>query len=137
MQCIARGDLLRLGGQRVLLPHQCDAQAFALLGSPFQHAGFDHCSGTVRLTDRSVECNLSVKSRTRANHAVPAEHPGLDKLPSAEAHDERNDSAMRKIYTLDRILSLEDDGFYRDRHLLEMRKYQVTVGGRQREQKMI
>src|SRR3954470_21195027 len=81
MQCIARGDLLRLGGQRVLLPHQCDAQSFALLGGPFQHAGFDHCSSTVRLADRRVECNLSVESRARANHAVPAQHPGLDKLP--------------------------------------------------------
>jgi hypothetical protein len=36
VQCIARGDLLRLGCQHVLLPHQCDVrpdpdfQAFAL-----------------------------------------------------------------------------------------------------------
>jgi hypothetical protein len=128
MQCIARGDLLRLGCQHVLLAHQRNAQGLALLGSPFQHAGFDHCSGTVRLADRSVECNLSVERCARANRAVPAQHPGLDKLPGAEAHDERNDSAMRKIHLLDRVLSLEDDGFSRDRHLLEMRKDQVPVG---------
>jgi hypothetical protein len=57
---------------------------FRSAGGTFQHAGFDHCSGTVGLADRSVECNLSVKGRARANHAVPAKHPGLDKLPSAE-----------------------------------------------------
>src|SRR4051794_32897451 len=132
VQCIACGDLLRLGGQYVLLPHQCDAQSFALLGGPFQHAGFDHRTGTVGLTDRCVECNLSIESRASANHAVPAQHTGLDELPGAEAHDERNDSTMRKIHTLDRALSFEDDGFSRDRHLLEMWEDQVPVGGGQR-----
>jgi ferric-dicitrate binding protein FerR (iron transport regulator) len=38
-----------------------------------------------------------------ARGCLPA--PGLDKLPGAEPHDERNDPAVRKIHTLDRFLS--------------------------------
>jgi hypothetical protein len=86
------------------------------------------CSGTFSLADRRVECSLSVEGRTHANHAVPAQHPGLDKLSGADAHDQRNDSAMRKIHALDRVLGFEDDAFSRDRHPLEMGKDQVPVG---------
>src|SRR5215208_6323602 len=77
----------------MLLPHQRNAQSFALPGGLFQHAGFDHCSGPVSLADGRVECNLSVEGGPRANHAVSSEHPGLDKLARAEAHDQRNDWA--------------------------------------------
>src|SRR4051794_3471670 len=113
----------------MLLPDQCNAQSFTLPGGLFQHAGLDHCSGTVSLAYRRGECGLSVEGRARANHAVAAEHPGLDKLPAAEAHNERNDSAVRKIYALDRVLGFEDDDFSRGRQLLEMREDQVAVGG--------
>ena len=87
----------------MVIANQGDAKRFAFLHKPFQYRRFGRHTGAFDLRDRLVQGNCAIQRRSRADHAVAAEHAGFDELPGGQTNNKRNDARVRKIDPLDGV----------------------------------
>jgi len=105
----AAGRLLGLHEDGLLVPNRRGAERRALLRGSMKP--FDRQRGTHsgRLYDRSGQRRRAGQRRGSAEHAIPADHCDLGGFAVDEAHDQRDDAAMREVGILDLVAGGNED----------------------------
>jgi hypothetical protein len=57
--------------------------------------------------------DLAVQGSSSADHTVAAKHSSFHELAVGKSHDKRNDPAVRKIQTADRVFGFIENAFVR------------------------
>ena len=134
---VAGGGLLGLGQQhcswRISVVRKsalCSAASCSVATSRIEAVAGD-------LNDPGVQRHLVDQRGRSADHAVAADHRGLDPLAIGQIDDQRDHAAMRKIDPVDRIAGVKQQVLVHQFERLEMRTKQLEIRRRQRSQQTI
>ena len=105
------------------------------IGAPFggglQRRDVQDRSGAGDLNDPGVQRDLVNQRSRSSNHAVAADHRGLDPLAIGQIDDQRDHAAVRKIGPVDRVARIKQQILTHQFERLEMRAKKLEIRRRQ------